>query len=214
MSAQPLQAERRPAYHHGDLQRSLLAAAVDLMAEQQSWDFSLREVARRAGVSHNAPYNHFADKRDLLAALAADGFARLTSCTADAAKSAPGEALLAIGLAYVRFGLDNPVLYRLMFGPGFKVLGGQMPEDVACAAKAAKAVLRDAVIRAAEAGIVSVSPQDAGAIDIAVLTAWSVTHGMTMLVLDGLAEEALSVQTIAEAVLRRLLAGLLRRQPE
>src|SRR5271155_2678351 len=66
-----------PAYHHVDLRRALIDAALALVTEDQDWTFSLREVARRAGVSHNAPYNHFADKRDLLAAVAATGFATL-----------------------------------------------------------------------------------------------------------------------------------------
>src|SRR5271170_7712030 len=64
-------------YHHGDLRRALIDAAVSLVAEEQDWSFSLREVARRAGVSHNAPYNHFPEKRDLLGAVAAAGFEAL-----------------------------------------------------------------------------------------------------------------------------------------
>jgi AcrR family transcriptional regulator len=65
------------AYHHGDLRRALVQAALVIVTEEQDWTFSLREVARRAGVSHNAPYNHFADKSDLLAAVAAAGMERL-----------------------------------------------------------------------------------------------------------------------------------------
>src|SRR5208283_1645153 len=69
---------RRPrsasdTYHHGDLPRALVQAALELAAEDKDWNFSLREVARRAGVSHNAPYNHFPHKRDLLDAAAAAG---------------------------------------------------------------------------------------------------------------------------------------------
>src|SRR5271154_6600582 len=66
-----------PAYHHGDLRRALIESALALVTEEQDWTFSLREVARRAGVSHNAPYHHFADKRELLAAVAVVGFAAL-----------------------------------------------------------------------------------------------------------------------------------------
>ena len=61
-------------YHHGDLRRAILAAAVELVREIQSIEFSIRELARRAGVSHDAPYKHFADKRELLAAVSAAGF--------------------------------------------------------------------------------------------------------------------------------------------
>src|SRR5258705_11133800 len=61
---------KRKSYHHGDLRRALVNAAVSLLTKTQRWDFSLREVARSAGVSHNAPYSHFASKRELLAAVA------------------------------------------------------------------------------------------------------------------------------------------------
>ena len=66
-----------PPYHHGDLRRALIDTALELVTEEQDWAFSLREVARRAGVSHQAPYNHFPEKQDLLAAVAIVGFERL-----------------------------------------------------------------------------------------------------------------------------------------
>ena len=65
-------------YHHGDLHRAIVNAALEILGETQSLEFSLRELARRAGVSHNAPYKHFADKRELLAAVSAAGFEMLT----------------------------------------------------------------------------------------------------------------------------------------
>jgi AcrR family transcriptional regulator len=78
----------------------------------------LREVARRAGVSHNAPYNHFAEKRELLAALAVFGFNslrdRMRAVTTRVRSTQ--EAFVGTGLEYVKFGLANPALYRLMFG--------------------------------------------------------------------------------------------------
>src|SRR5262245_31130726 len=69
--------EERP-YHHGDLRRTIVRAALEILSETQSVEFSLRELARRAGVSHNAPYKHFADKRELLAAVSTAGFELLT----------------------------------------------------------------------------------------------------------------------------------------
>src|SRR5688572_4088998 len=71
------QSEERP-YHHGDLRRAMVQAALEILRETQSLELSLRELARRAGVSHNAPYKHFADKRELLAAVSAAGFETLT----------------------------------------------------------------------------------------------------------------------------------------
>jgi AcrR family transcriptional regulator len=209
----PPAAAHRAAYHHGDLQRALLDAARALMAEQQSWDFSLREVARRAGVSHNAPYNHFSDKRDLLAALAADGFARLAACTAAAGQAAdPPAALLGIGLAYVRFGLDHPALYRLMFATRIKSYAEALPPHLAAAGAQAKAVLREAIRRGADAGLFT--PTDDRTLEIAVLGAWSGVHGLTMLFLDRLPGDAAAghpPEAVAAAVLRLQLEGLLRR---
>ena len=69
--------QERP-YHHGDLRRAIVRAALEILSETQSLEFSLRELARRAGVSHNAPYKHFADKRELLAAVSTAGFELLT----------------------------------------------------------------------------------------------------------------------------------------
>src|SRR5271170_5207779 len=105
-------------YHHGDLRRALIEAALALLEEEQDWAFSLRHVARRAGVSHNAPYNHFPEKQNLLAAIAVVGFERLRDRLASAAAGtkSPELAVVRIGVAYVHLGVENPALYRLMFG--------------------------------------------------------------------------------------------------
>ncbi len=195
-------AKGRPTYHHGDLYGTLLKAASALMVETKSWDFSLRELARRAGVSHNAPYNHFADKQALLTALAADGFDQLSACMTQAAAGCvtPGDAFLSIGLAYVRFGLSHPQHYRLMFGSCFKSLGEPPPANIVTAAAAAKGVLH-------RASRLALGRDDQAALDITVLTAWSLVHGLTLLFLDGLAGEPPSDMVIA-AVLQRSLTGL------
>src|SRR4051794_1371250 len=112
-----LQSDERP-YHHGDLRRAIVKAAIEILHETQSLEFSLRELARRAGVSHNAPYKHFADKRELLAAVSAAGFEMLTKrMTREVADLAnPRERLFAMLRAYVDHGVENPALYSLMFG--------------------------------------------------------------------------------------------------
>src|SRR5277367_2647794 len=122
-------AKKHPAkslpYHHGDLRRALIGTALQLVTEEQDWTFSLREVARRAGVSHRAPYNHFPEKLDLLAAIAAVGFERLREGLqrATIGIADPGALLVAICRTYVRLGLANPALYRLMFGPALSDAG-------------------------------------------------------------------------------------------
>src|SRR5271166_2750989 len=79
---------RPRSYHHGNLKQALLEASLDIIRKAGPGAFTLREVARRAGVSHNAPYRHFRDKEALLAALAAEGFDRLTAAMAKAVESA------------------------------------------------------------------------------------------------------------------------------
>ena len=110
-------AEKRP-YHHGDLRRTIIETAMDMMNEEKGWQFTLREVARRAGVSHAAPYKHFPDKAALLNELALLGFDRLYEALVAAKPRRPNairDEFLAIARAYLDFGKSNPALYRLMF---------------------------------------------------------------------------------------------------
>src|SRR3954468_24744321 len=111
------QSEERP-YHHGDLRRAVVNAALDILRETQSLEFSLRELARRAGVSHNAPYKHFADKRELLAAVSAAGFEMLAKRMTNeiAGRGNAREQLFAMLRTYIAHGVENPALYGLMLG--------------------------------------------------------------------------------------------------
>jgi len=135
-------AKLRP-YHHGDLRHALIDAALALVTEEQDWTFSLRKVARRAKVSHNAPYNHFPEKQDLLIAVAAVGFEKLQQRMAAsvAGMDAAERALIACGKAYIECGLENPALYRLMFGPALAKSGDGRPAEARRAGDGAKAVL-------------------------------------------------------------------------
>ena len=112
----PAMAEQH--YHHGDLPTALRSAAVELIAERGPANFSLREVARRAGVSHAAPAHHFGDVRGLLTSVATEGFTVLTSEMVRAREGVtdPREQLAACGKAYVRTALANPGHYGVMIG--------------------------------------------------------------------------------------------------
>ncbi len=166
-------------YHHGELGPALLASALALLAEDGVEALSLREVARRAGVSAMAPYRHYADKNALVAAVAAHGFRGLENALRTADEAAPpGQALVAQAVAYVRYALANPMLFRLMFGAKRP---GAVPEvasdqGVAAAGAAAYAVLSRRV--AAET-------PDAGDRDARTLGCWSLVHGLALLFLDG-----------------------------
>lgn len=113
--------EAKPAkpYHHGDLRNALLDAARALLEEGPLADLSLRAVARRAGVSHAAPYRHFPNHESLLVELALEGFAELRGeiVAAAGAQGAEPDRIAKIGAAYMRFVARRPALARLMFGP-------------------------------------------------------------------------------------------------
>ncbi len=160
-------------HRYPELRTALVGAALDLLAEDGAQAISLRAVARRAGVSAMAPYRHYADKEGLLAAVAVQGFAGLRHVLRAADDAAPaGKALVEQAVAYVRYALQNPALFRLMFGP--KRLG--VHPELAAAGEAAYAVLAARV--AAEA------PADADR-DARALGCWSLVHGLASLFLDG-----------------------------
>jgi AcrR family transcriptional regulator len=127
----PRKRPRPRAYHHGDLRRALLAAGLDLAAERRLEEFSLREVARRAGVSTAAPYWHFADRDALLAAIGAECAARWLQAMRDAVKDLrpdePLRRLQATGIAHVRFAVENPAHFRVMETPQIRE---RMPQEV------------------------------------------------------------------------------------
>src|SRR5277367_5449346 len=178
-------AEGRP-YHHGHLAAALIDAALALLDETQDWAFSLREVARRAGVSHNAPYKHFPEKRDLLAAVAARGFEALAERMAAARDGAYGARtrIAACGRAYVEHGIANPALYRLMFGAALTAPEVGRPRIEKIAAAKAQTIFAEALGDAVRDGAFPSSlakPQEAAA---ALLAVWSLLHGVTMLAID------------------------------
>jgi AcrR family transcriptional regulator len=112
---------RGKPYHHGNLRQALLEAAIRLIAESGATAFTLREVARRAGVSHNAPYRHFQDKDALLAAVATEGYRELTEAMVKAAgqRSSARDRLKEAGLAYIAFALRRPEHFTVMFDAPF-----------------------------------------------------------------------------------------------
>jgi len=198
-------------YHHGDLPRALIAAATQLIESGEAGTrLTLRAAAQAAGVSIAAPYRHFADREALLAATLAEGFRDLTQRT-DAARRAaaePMQALLATGLAYVRFAADRPRTYRLMFGP--ECDKAHYPELMA-AGHAALAVLHQAVADCQAAGLIAGSDTQQVA-----LAGWAITHGLASLHVDGLLTSASAPEQLdatARGLLALLIDGVRNREP-
>jgi AcrR family transcriptional regulator len=198
-------------YHHGDLRRALIDTALQLVTDEQDWTFSLREVARRTGVSHRAPYNHFPEKLDLLAAVAAVGFERLRDglLRAMVGIAEPEAQLVAICRMYICLGLENPALYRLMFGPELSGAGSADRPTVAKMAGAqARGVLEDVILRGARSGAFAVSPDSLQDVALAALSVWSAAHGLTMLAIDKIPRADLPVDDMIERLLGMVVAGL------
>ena len=187
-------------YHHGDLRAALLAAAGAELEARGIEAFSLRSVAKRAGVSHAAPAHHFGDVNGLLTALAAQGFRRFVANQAayeDRAGTDPAARLVESGLGYIAFAGANPALFRLMFGsdrPDF-----QAPE----LHEAAKAAFRQ--LEAANAAVAAAlgKPLDQSNVE----ATWAVVHGLADLLAGGRLMRLGAMDGPArEAVLREVIA--------
>jgi AcrR family transcriptional regulator len=159
--------DARRSYHHGDLRNALLEAARGILEEESLAALSLRAVARRAGVSHAAPYRHFPNHESLLVELAIEGFIELRSeiVTAAGTPGAESDRITKIGAAYMRFVARRPALTRLMFGP-------QLPN-------------RDAFPTLGEAAD-AIGTEIGNALhDSALgLAVWASVHGLAMLILE------------------------------
>jgi AcrR family transcriptional regulator len=187
-------------YHHGDLRHACLVAALELLEEGDETTLSIREVARRAGVSANAPYRHYADKDALLAALAVHGYELLRKdLIAAAAQDTDGD-LVAMALAYVHFALDHPAVFRLMFGHPCN----RTRQDVKDAANATSAVLAEQI-----RGTAPKAEAEAFLLGV-----WAIVHGLATLILDGKvvsADKPRAMEAVVTDVVRTMTAPRRRR---
>ncbi|MGV0624633.1 TetR/AcrR family transcriptional regulator [Mycolicibacter minnesotensis] len=173
-------------YHHGDLPSTLVRAAMELLEENGATELSLRAVARRAGVSTAAPYRHFVDRNALLSAVAAVGYRELTADLI-AAHPSPKTAddLAAIAVAYVRFALNRPGLFRVMFTEQCDPRDSERIDAVTAIQGYLNATVRQVF---------------AGADPEATATAmWALVHGLAFLHLDGKLDTS-STQVVAHTV--------------
>ena len=202
-------------YHHGDLRHAIVKAALEILSETQSLEVSLRELARRAGVSHNAPYKHFAGKRELLAAVSAAGFEMLAKRMASetAGFGSPREQLFAMLRAYIAHGVENPALYSLMFG-GY--LGGpdrSRPAIEMAEAEKTRALLAGVIVAGGLGRTIPHAPRNERKIAGALLACWSLVHGLTLLLADGLVGPKKKSGALGDRLVQGMLDGLAAELP-
>lgn len=168
-----------PPYHHGNLRQALIDAALDIIDKSGVKGLSIREVAKKAGVSHAAPYRHFKDKDDLLSAVAVEGFEMVIKDTMDRFEKNsdnPIERFRQSGLAYIDFAAAHPSHYRVMFSSSEQNLS----DNVDTHAREAFMILYSSIAECQKKKLV----KDHDTFELAI-TAWSLVHGYAMLVLEG-----------------------------
>lgn len=199
--------EQKP-YHHIDLKNSLVAAGLAILAEQGVNELNLRAVARRARVSHAAPYRHFADKEALIVAIAEDGFRRLgeqLQAAKDAVVDGARTQLTAVGYVYIAFAVEQPDSFRLMFS--HIIAHREQYLELCALAKACFQLLQSII----EAGQVSGEFAAADSVELT-KSVWSMLHGLASLLVEGqFAEDGEDAQAQEKTIrfhLERMLAAL------
>ena len=188
-------------YHHGNLKAALLKAAAQMVGKLGTAGLTLREVARKAGVSHNAPYRHFKSREELLAALAAESFLKLHGALEKAsAEGSAVERLVAACQGYLRFAMDSPSRFELMFHSGIE--WKDYPE---CAAAYGKCF-------ALLAELLRAQPKLKADVETAGDLVWAAAHGVADLGVSKRLRHGkiADLEPLLDQAVRTVLAGLAR----
>ncbi|MGZ5935519.1 MAG: TetR/AcrR family transcriptional regulator [Rhizomicrobium sp.] len=203
-------AKGKSPYHHGDLRKQLIAAAEEIILERGVDGFTLREAARRAGVSPAAPAHHFKDARGLLSEVALQGFQEFGDALIAADKRGgtdPQKRLQEQGLAYVTFALKNPARFQLMFAPGKCDMGYKNLAEVA---DRSFNVLESAVRAASGLKPTDEMTEDGYGLLMAM---WSIVHGFAHLALGGQFDRPSKLRGGKNAILKSFLPLTLKHIP-
>lgn len=195
-------ATRPSSYHHGDLRQALLHAAKAEIQSAGVEGFSLRKVAKRAGVSHAAPAHHFGDAAGLLTALATDGFRRFTASmeAAEVDATTSADRILHAGLGYIAFAQDNPALFRLIFG-------SEKPQQENAELSREAVAAFNHIAQLVET-LTGRSPFVDDTCMKDTLAIWSVTHGLADLLVAG---RLGSLQSLSHTDRDEVIKGIIRR---
>jgi AcrR family transcriptional regulator len=206
----PATRQPNPTYYGGDLRRDLLDAALEAIAQEGPSAVSLRSLARRLGVSHAAPANHFPDKAALFTAIAVEGFTLLSDAIAGAVDqlgmdAAAGQRFRAAGRAYTGFALDHPAHFAVMWQ---RDLLHQDDPELAAAGDATFELLLGGVRDIqAEGWAAGANPQTVAWL------AWSVVHGLATLWLGGSLQRSHRPFDEIAGEVASLLGSVLRPRP-
>jgi AcrR family transcriptional regulator len=170
------------SYHHGDLKNALIKAGIKILADDGIKGFSLRKVARQAGVTHSAPYAHFTDKQALIAAISTDGYKKVYSRIRQVMETYPNDPLrqlIETAWTYVQFGFEEPDHFKITFS-GAVEREIEYPALVEISEKTFNEI-RQLVTRNQAAGLI-----DPGEPDLAAITLWGMVHGFINLIQEGM----------------------------
>jgi AcrR family transcriptional regulator len=206
--------KRSDAYQHGDLRHALVQAGLKLLSEHGVAGLSLRAAAELAGVSHAAPYRHFRDKSALVAAIAVEGFKLLTrSMRAEVEACSSGDTLLrlrAVARGYVSFAVAHPAYFRTIFAERVWLdKNDPLKDSLVAASRESFGVLRGLIDEGIRNGHLR-----AGDPDQISLAAWSLVHGLSLLIIDGqlgsLCETPAAIRSVTDSVGKMLQRGIAR----
>ena len=198
----------KETYHHGDLRQNILEEALSWIEKESIFSLSLRGIARRIGVSHNAPYRHFPDKESLLVAIAETGFKRLHQTLEYASQNSPNDdkkRVENIGIAYIEYAVKNQAYYRVMFGD-LKLEDRKYPALEQTSQKAFNVLFY--AIKAGKKNQVFIAEDSLKLAHIC----WSLVHGVSMLVIDGqlTTSDSNSILELARTATKTLSEGFVR----
>ena len=168
-------------YHHGDLKNALIKAGVEILSKEGMEGLSLRKVAKRAGVSHSAPYAHFKDRQSLIAAISTEGFRKLydeLDNVVSAHADNPKEQLVEAAWAYVQFAMNNMDTFKIMFS-GVLEKEKDYPSFVEISSKTFERLV-EIVRNCQKAGVLRSDPSELVAVSV-----WGQVHGIISLALEG-----------------------------